>query len=207
MLCIARTFGRIDDTPYAGPIIPDGRIWSVALRRYVPDIAILSLTTVPGREDVLRKTLISLVEQTVLVPVIVAIPRRSIRFATLPYTVPDWLRAMAGVHVIRCEDMGPATKILATVDFVASITNSSRVRIITVDDDLVSRRMRKCGRAPVRSEAAETRHVEGTCERACAQQGRIVKGIGETRAASEEDAPRQKGSAKTAAKAVKASCR
>ncbi len=76
-------------------------------------------------------------DQTVVVPVIVALPRRSIRFPTVPYTVPDWLHAMSGVNVIRCEDMGPATKILAAVDFVASITNASHVRIITVDDDLV----------------------------------------------------------------------
>jgi hypothetical protein len=140
VLCIASIIGRNDDTPYVGPITPDGRIWSVASRNYVNDLAILSLTTVPGREDVLHKTLLSLMKQTVVVPVIVALPRRSIRFATVPYTVPDWLQAMIGVHVIRCEDMGPATKILATVDFVAAITNASRVRIITVDDDLVSRR-------------------------------------------------------------------
>ncbi len=137
MLGIASVIGRRDTTPYVGPITPDGRIWSVALRDYVHDIAILSLTTVPGREDVLHTTLLSLMEQTVVVPVIVALPRRSIRFATVPYTVPDWLRAMTGVHVIRCEDMGPATKVLATVDFVAAITNASHVRIITVDDDLV----------------------------------------------------------------------
>ena len=43
---------------------------------------------------------------------------------------------MPGVYVLRCEDMGPATKILAAVDFVTSITNVS-LRIITVDDDLV----------------------------------------------------------------------
>ena len=126
----------VDQFPNAGFISPDGRIWSVAKGAYITDSAIVSLTTVPGREETLRQTLSSLLEQTERVPIFLALPRRSIRFASSPYTVPGWLLDMNGVHVHRCEDMGPATKILAAVDFIAAITNTS-VRIVTVDDDLV----------------------------------------------------------------------
>jgi hypothetical protein len=121
---------------YVGPITPDGRVWSSKIGEYVTNSAIVSLTTVPGREDTLRETLTSLLDQTVSVPILLALPRRSIRFKSKPYLVSAWLHDMPGVYIHRCQDMGPATKVLAAVDFVAAITNVS-VRIITVDDDLV----------------------------------------------------------------------
>ena len=127
---------RYPNHSYVGPITPDGRIWSPKYGNYLFDSAIVSVTTVPGREDALRETLYSLLEQTMPVPIVLALPRRSIRFQAIPYAVSGWLHDMPGVYVLRCEDMGPATKILAAVDFVTSITNVS-LRIITVDDDLV----------------------------------------------------------------------
>ena len=148
----------VDQFPNAGFISPDGRIWSVAKGAYITDSAIVSLTTVPGREETLRQTLSSLLEQTERVPIFLALPRRSIRFASSPYTVPGWLLDMNGVHVHRCEDMGPATKILAAVDFIAAITNTS-VRIVTVDDDLVPEAA--CTRSARTARAAAAGRIAG----------------------------------------------
>jgi hypothetical protein len=93
---------------------------------------VVSLSTVPERlaNGLLEPTIRTLLQQTLLLPIVVAIPWHSKRFPEKTYEVPEWLRRTAGVHITRCEDWGPATKLIAALDLV-----SDRDFIITVDDD------------------------------------------------------------------------
>ncbi|KAJ1473342.1 hypothetical protein T484DRAFT_1913192, partial [Baffinella frigidus] len=94
---------------------------------------VISLATIPGREDMLRDTIASLIAQTARVPIFVAIPETFARFPSARYKVPDWLRSLEceGVWVKRCEDRGPITKLACALEMLPGVS-----RIITVDDDM-----------------------------------------------------------------------
>ena len=94
---------------------------------------LVSLSTVPERltQGLLEPTIRSLLLQTVVLPIIVAVPWRSKRFPDKAYAVPHWLNATPGVHVVRCADWGPSTKLIAALD----VAEDDQAVIITVDDD------------------------------------------------------------------------
>ena len=102
---------------------------------------IVSLTTLPMRMDILKVTIEALLLQTVRVPILVAFPRAFVRFPGIDATsVPQWLADLEseGVQVVRCEDRGPATKLLCALHLTESgFFGRSDARIITVDDDMV----------------------------------------------------------------------
>jgi len=103
---------------------------------------VISLSTIPGREDKLRDTIASLLTQTTRVPILVAIPEKFVRFPSARYQVPDWLLLLQcegvwvlllqceGVWVRQCEDIGPITKLACALELPGVS------RIITVDDDM-----------------------------------------------------------------------
>ena len=94
---------------------------------------VVSLSTVPERlaDGLLEPTIQTLLRQTVVLPIVVAVPWHSKRFPDKSYHVPGWLNNTRGVHVVRCEDWGPSTKLIAALDIV----NEGDGIIITVDDD------------------------------------------------------------------------
>ena len=94
---------------------------------------VVSLSTVPERlaDGLLEPTIRTLLRQTVLLPIVVAIPWHSKRFPEKEYLVPDWLNRTPGIEVVRCEDWGPSTKLIAALDVVREDDSV----IITVDDD------------------------------------------------------------------------
>lgn len=95
---------------------------------------IVCLTTIPSRLPFLVPTLKSLLVQSVTPrAVVIHIPERS-RREGVEYHVPDDLHGLKVVEVVRCEDWGPATKILP-----ALLSSLPDQRIISVDDDRLYR--------------------------------------------------------------------
>ncbi len=106
---------------------------SRAAERERADVAVC-LTTIPSRLPFLAPTIKSLLAQTVP-PMVVRLhlPERS-RREEVEYRVPDALRDLTVVEIVRCEDWGPATKVLP-----ALLTFRPDQRIISVDDDRLYR--------------------------------------------------------------------
>jgi hypothetical protein len=93
---------------------------------------IVSLTTIPSRINFIAETLKSLMAQTRAPREIrLNLPTTSIR-EKQPYVIPQWLNELTSVKLVRCEDWGPATKLLPTVrDCEADQL------ILVVDDDRI----------------------------------------------------------------------
>lgn len=96
---------------------------------------VVSLTSIPSRVSALEPTLKSLLRQTFRASEIrLCLPAHSVREGR-PYAVPDWLRGLACVRIVTCEDEGPATKFL---DTLRSVDADQPVAV--VDDDRVYHR-------------------------------------------------------------------
>lgn len=94
--------------------------------------AIVTLTTIPSRIDLIGMTLKSLLDQTTPPARIhLNIPHRS-RREDRPYSVPAWLEDLEMVRIVRCDDVGPATKLFPTL---ADAEDDQA--IIVVDDDRI----------------------------------------------------------------------
>jgi hypothetical protein len=94
--------------------------------------AIVTLTTIPSRIDLIGMTLKSLLDQTMPPARIhLNIPHRS-RREDRPYSVPAWLEDLEMVRIVRCDDVGPATKLFPTL---ADAEDDQA--IIVVDDDRI----------------------------------------------------------------------
>lgn len=94
---------------------------------------IISLTTLPGRIGQLAPVLRSLEEQTVTPnAIVVNIPYRLKRSGE-GYRIPNWLHRHPLVHIHRCEDYGPATKVLGALQ----VETDPESTIISVDDDFI----------------------------------------------------------------------
>jgi len=95
---------------------------------------VLSLTTLPHHVPLLKDTIASLKAQ-MLVParIYVNIPRGTNKRTGAEYTIPAWLLRERGVHVNRCEEYGPLTKLLPTLQ----LETDPETVIITVDDDKI----------------------------------------------------------------------
>lgn len=95
---------------------------------------IVGITTIPSRLPFLLPTLKSLLLQDVLPgKILVHLPERSRRELT-QYEVPEELRGLQVVQVVRCSDWGPATKILP-----ALLASDPDQRVVAVDDDRIYR--------------------------------------------------------------------
>ena len=91
---------------------------------------VVTLTTIPSRIAHLEMTLKSLLDQTMPPAEIrLNIPYLS-RREGIEYKIPGWIAALTMVHIVRCEDTGPATKLFPTLQTLAPDTP-----IVVVDDD------------------------------------------------------------------------
>lgn len=97
--------------------------------------AIVTLTTLPSRIGFVEQTIKSLLNQTVSPAAIrVNVPPVS-RRERRPYVVPEWLQHLDSVTVHTCDDYGPATKLLPTLEAAAPDEP-----LIVVDDDRIYHR-------------------------------------------------------------------
>jgi hypothetical protein len=95
---------------------------------------IVGLTTIPSRLPFLLPTLKSLLLQDVLPgQILLHLPEHS-RREQVEYTVPEELKGLEVVQVVRCPDWGPATKILP-----ALLASGPDQRVVAVDDDRIYR--------------------------------------------------------------------
>jgi hypothetical protein len=93
---------------------------------------IVTLTTLPSRMERIELTIKSLLRQTVSPASIrVNIPDRS-RREDARYHVPRWLAACRSVMIDRCDDFGPATKLIPSL-----LDAAPGQRLLVVDDDRV----------------------------------------------------------------------
>ena len=94
--------------------------------------AIISLTSIPSRLPLIERTLKSLMRQS-LAPrqIVLNLPRFS-RREGVAYSLPPFLEGLQSVTVRWCEDMGPATKLLPSLQ-----QEPPGTRIIVVDDDRI----------------------------------------------------------------------
>ncbi len=93
---------------------------------------IVCLTTIPSRLPHIELTLKSLLNQSrrprrirLHIPIF---SRREQR----PYIIPDWLKTLQSVEIVRCEDYGPATKLIPALSSL-----KPNQKILIVDDDMV----------------------------------------------------------------------
>jgi len=95
-----------------------------------PDV-VVSLTTTPARIDNLLPTINSLLTQTMKPKhIVLNVPRWSKRLDAV-YTVPRYLYEIPGVIINRCDDFGPATKLLGALH----LYEKTETLLITVDDE------------------------------------------------------------------------
>ncbi len=98
---------------------------------------VVSFTTMPDRlqSNSFRKSVSAMLEQSVRPREIrVNIPYRSKRTGK-EYIVPEWLNELQPhVVIVRCEDLGPATKYIHTLQHFA---NNPNQRILIYDDDSI----------------------------------------------------------------------
>jgi hypothetical protein len=91
---------------------------------------VLSFTTIPSRVKYIPNILTKLKKQAFIIDCIyVCVPYYSKRFKK-SYDISH-LKVDDNVKIIRCEDLGPATKLLGCVEY----ENDPNTIIITVDDD------------------------------------------------------------------------
>ncbi len=92
---------------------------------------VVSLTSLPSRLPYIGTTLKSLLRQEKLPARIrLNLPSFSRREQT-PYVIPDWLKDLQSVEVIACQDYGPATKLIPSLDLPGD------AKIVVVDDDRI----------------------------------------------------------------------
>ena len=96
---------------------------------------IVTMTTLPSRIDRIGPTIKSLLNQRVAPGGIrLNVPATS-RRESQPYVVPEWLGRLRSVTICRCDDYGPATKLLP-----ALMSAAPAQRLIVVDDDRIYHR-------------------------------------------------------------------
>ena len=93
---------------------------------------VVSLTTIPSRIDFIAETLKSLMVQTRAPREIrINLPATSIR-EKRDYVIPQWLEELRSIKLVRCEDWGPATKLLPALS-----AYEADQAILVVDDDRI----------------------------------------------------------------------
>lgn len=93
---------------------------------------IVTLTSTPSRLPRIGLTVKSLLRQSSLPQrIVVNLPHFSKR-EQCDYDVPDWLQGLKSVEIHRCEDIGPATKLLPSLNRFPQGT-----KLLAVDDDRI----------------------------------------------------------------------
>lgn len=93
---------------------------------------IVTLTTIPRRMDLIADTLKSLLRQTrAPARIVLNVPRYS-RREQREYEIPEYLGRLASVEIHRCEDWGPATKLIPSL-----LRFDARQPLLVVDDDRI----------------------------------------------------------------------
>lgn len=93
---------------------------------------IVSLTTTPSRIALLAPTLKSLLDQSLpAARIVLNIPHHSTREGR-GYDIPAWLTALRAVEIHRCADLGPATKLIPTLERVPADQP-----VLALDDDRI----------------------------------------------------------------------
>jgi hypothetical protein len=92
---------------------------------------VISLTTTPYRINRIRQVLSTLRNQSIKPDKIILNVPTHLKRANLGYKIPSWLATMPGISINRCEDYGPLTKLLPTLQ----LETNPKTIIITVDDD------------------------------------------------------------------------
>jgi hypothetical protein len=93
---------------------------------------VVTMTTLPSRIDRMELTIKSLLRQSVRPATIrVNVPQVS-RREQAAYVIPPWLERLRCVTIARCDDYGPATKLIPTL-----FASASDARLLVVDDDRV----------------------------------------------------------------------
>lgn len=98
---------------------------------------VFSLTTIPDRIEFTKHTILSLLNGSVLPEkIIFNIPYKSLKGKE--YIIPEWLTDLTARYPLlvlnRCQDYGPATKIIPTL--IMYQTNLDQ-KIIYIDDDVI----------------------------------------------------------------------
>lgn len=96
------------------------------------DRVIVSLTTIPSRLSSLHRVLASLLDQTKRVDDIYLCIPHSMKRTGEQYIIPDHLKNLHSIKIIRCPDKGPVTKLLPTLR-----RESKDTKIIYLDDDRI----------------------------------------------------------------------
>lgn len=92
---------------------------------------IVTLTTIPARAHLIGPVLQSLLDQTEPADrILLAWPRQA-RRGGAPYPDPATLALPEGVEILRCEDAGPATKLLP------ALLAAPEATLVVVDDDVI----------------------------------------------------------------------
>jgi hypothetical protein len=96
---------------------------------------VVSLTTTPSRLPLIESTLKSLLRQSrPPAEIRLNLPAYS-RREERPYVVPAWLDGLRSVRIVACEDRGPATKLLPSLEALPPDRP-----ILVVDDDRIYHR-------------------------------------------------------------------
>jgi hypothetical protein len=103
----------------------------------IPRGPIISLTTIPSRIKNINLTLDSLMNQTMIPQkIILIIPYKSLRFDS-EYIIPN-LSKYSLLEILKCDDIGPATKILPLIKIIKEqMTELTNTPILFVDDDRI----------------------------------------------------------------------
>jgi hypothetical protein len=131
----AMLFAQLVYTMSRNPTTP----WETAIAHYAEAErapVVVSLTTTPGRLQglTLQKVLGSVLAQDPAPQAIeINIPYEMKRLG-IPYHVPQWLLD-SPVSVHRCEDLGPATKYVSTLERHAAQNQDQK--ILVMDDDMI----------------------------------------------------------------------
>merc|ERR1719409_1149139 len=89
------------------------------------------MTTIPWRMDRLEVVLDSMLAQTwPIAKLYLSVPHTFGRTGE-SYVIPSWLRDKEGVHLLRCDDLGPGTHLLNAL----GVERDPFTFIVNVDDD------------------------------------------------------------------------
>jgi hypothetical protein len=93
---------------------------------------VVTLSTIPSRIALMEPTVKSLLRQT-RAPraIVINVPHMS-RRENAAYVIPDFLKSLKSVTIVRGDDLGPATKLLPTL-----AREAADQKILVVDDDRI----------------------------------------------------------------------
>ena len=101
------------------------------------EFIIASITTIPSRIKSIKTTIQSLLNQSTPVEfIILNVPEFSIRENTT-YEIPNELYKIDKLIINRCQDYGPCTKIVPTLEWLQKHHQGKNVGILITDDDMI----------------------------------------------------------------------